>query len=133
MALRVGQSRTFGGLEDSTTATVVSKQGATFRTNVGLIEVSGQPATARVSVYFASGTQLAAGGANAAKEFAVAANGYLALNGIVKQIVGDSRDTEFPDLRGVSVKVEIVAGSGTVIPYVTATDNGTNDTVLRME
>jgi hypothetical protein len=90
-------------------------------------------ATARVSVYFATGVQLAAGGANATKDFAIPPNGYLALNGIVKQIVGDSRDTEFPDLRGVSVKVEIVAGSGTVIPYVTATDNGTNDTVLRME
>lgn len=133
IGLKNGQSRTFGGLEDSTTATVTSKRGATFRTNVGLIEISGQPATARVSVFFATGTQLAAGSANAVKEYTLQPNGYLALNGIVKQLVGESRETELPDLRGVSVKVEVVAGGGTVIPYVTATDNGTNDTVLRLE
>ncbi|MBI2212429.1 MAG: hypothetical protein HYU52_02190 [Acidobacteria bacterium] len=133
LGLELGESRTFGGLEDSTTATVTSKQGATFRTNIGLIEVSGQAATARVSVYFATGTQLAAGGATAVKDFALTPNGYLALNGIVRQIVGDSRDSEFPDLRGVSVKVEVVSGSGTIVPYATATDNGTNDTVLRLE
>jgi hypothetical protein len=133
VGLKLGQSRTFGGLDDSTTATVTSRQGATFRTNVGLIEVSGQQATARVSVYFATGTQLAAGGAIATKDYVLPPNGYLALNGIVKQIVGDSRDTEFGDLHGVSVKIEVVDGSGTVIPYVTATDNGTNDTLLRTE
>ncbi|MGK2856108.1 MAG: hypothetical protein ACSLFQ_02755 [Thermoanaerobaculia bacterium] len=131
--LKAGQSRVFGGLEDSTTATVVSKQGATFRTNVGLIEVSGQPATARVSVYFADGAQLAGGGANASKDFALAANQFMQLTGVVKAVIGDSRDTEHPDLRGVSVRVEIVSGEGSVIPYVTSTDNGTNDTVLRTE
>ncbi|MFA6957840.1 MAG: hypothetical protein WC538_18395 [Thermoanaerobaculia bacterium] len=133
IGLKLGEARTFGGLDDSTTATVSSKQGATFRTNVGLIEVSGQQATARVSVYFATGTQLAAGGANATKDYVVPPNGYLALNGIVRQIVGDSREIEFGDLHGVSVKVEVVDGAGTIIPYVTATDNGTNDTLLRTE
>ena len=133
MALRTGEARTFGGLEDSTTATVVSKQGATFRTNVGLIEISGQAATARVSVYFADGAQLAAGGANASKDFALAPNQYMQLTGVVKAVVGDARDTEFPDLRGVSVKVEVIGGSGAIIPYVTSTDNGTNDTLLRTD
>lgn len=133
VGLKTGQSRVFGGLEDSTTATVVSKQGATFRTNVGLIEVSGQPATARVSVYFVDGAQLAAGGANATKDFPLSPNQFMQLTGVVRSVVGDSRDTEFPDLRGVSVKVEVISGTGTVIPYVTSTDNGTNDTVLRTE
>jgi hypothetical protein len=128
-----GSSRLFGGLEDSTSETVFSRRGGTFRTNAGLVEVAGEAATVRVSVYFSTPTQLSSGGAVAAKDFELPAHGFVALNGIVRQIVGDSRDSSYPDLRDVSVKVEVLGGAGTVIPFVTMTDNGTNDTLLRVE
>jgi hypothetical protein len=133
MALAAGNSRIFGGLEDSTTATVLAGQGATFRTNLALIEIGGATATARVSVYFPDGRQLAAGGAQGVKDYALQPNQFLQLNGLLKQVIGDSRETELPDLRGVEVKIEVISGSGSVIPFVTSTDNGTGDTVLRTE
>ena len=51
----------------------------------------------------------------------------------MRSVIGDSRDTAFGDLSGVQVRVEVVDGDGSVIPYVTSTDNGTGDTVLRTE
>ena len=54
-ALGTGDSRLFGGIKDSTAATVASQRGGTFRTNFALVETAGKPATVQVSVFFADG------------------------------------------------------------------------------
>jgi hypothetical protein len=132
-ALKSGEFRVFGGLEDTTLETVSSGRGATFRTNLGLVEVSGKAATILVSVSFADGNELAAGGSDGTREIALEPNGFIQLSGVVRSVIGDSRDTSLGDLTGVQVRVEVVDGEGSVIPYVTSTDNGTGDTVLRTE
>lgn len=132
-AIRAGEHRVFGGLEDTTLDTVASRRGATFRTNLGLVEVSGSAATVEVSVSFADGNELAAGGSDGSREIVLEPNGFVQLSGVVRSIVGESRDTELGDLSGVQVRVRVLSGDGAVIPYVTSTDNGTGDTVLRTE
>jgi len=132
-ALTNGEYRVFGGLEDTTIETVSSGRGATFRTNLGLVEVSGNAATVRVTVTFADGNELAAGGADGTLDIAMQPNGFVQLSGLVRSVLGDARDTSLGDLSGVQVRVEVLSGDGTVIPYVTSTDNGTGDTVLRTE
>jgi len=131
-AISLGDSRVFGGIEDSTVSTVSSKQGGTFRSNFGLVETSGKSVTISVSVSFADGTQLVAGGVNGSATYTLAANEYKQLNGIVQSVMGDAR-SNYGDLHNVAVTFSIVSGSGSVIPFITSTDNGTGDTVLRTE
>jgi hypothetical protein len=133
VALESGEYKVFGGLEDTTLETISSGRGATFRTNLGLIEVSGKAATVRVSVSFADGSDLAAGGSDGEIDIALEANGFVQLSGLLRSVLGESRDSEFDDLSGVQVRVEVISGAGAVIPWVTSTDNGTGDTVLRTE
>ncbi len=130
--LILGESRTFGGIEDSTTATVNAAQGGTFRTNFGLVEVGGGSVEVQVSVSFSDGTQLASGGSNGSQTYTLSAREYLQKNGLLTQILGDAR-SDYGDLRNVQVKFTVISGDGRVIPFITTTDNGTGDTALRTE
>ena len=47
-----GDVRRIGGVEDASPDTITSARAATFRSNFGLIETSGQPATVKVTVYY---------------------------------------------------------------------------------
>jgi len=132
-ALNVGDSRVFGGVEDSMTTTVASQRGGTFRTNFALVETAGKSAIVQVSVYFADGMQLTSGQANGSKNFTVGPNQYLQVNGVVQAILGSSRETSFGDLHNVEVRFDVMSGDGAVVPFVTSTDNGTGDTVLRTQ
>ena len=133
-ALRAGQQQVFGGIEDTTLKTVSAKAGNTFRTNVGLVETTGQPATVKLSIFFADGLNLSGGSPNGTLTVPLAGHEFKQLNGIVRQVLGDVRDTRYGDLHNVQVKVEVLSGStGSVVPFITLTDNGTNDTVLRTE
>ncbi|HVT04502.1 MAG TPA: Ig-like domain-containing protein [Thermoanaerobaculia bacterium] len=131
-ALAKGQFQTFGGIEDTNIKTQNNRSGNTFRTNIALVETRGVAVSVRVSVSFANGTSLA-GGSNGMKNFDLTPHQFLQLNGVVRQILGASRDTNYGDLHNVQVKIEVIDGGGAVIPFVTSTDNGTNDTVLRTE
>ncbi|MGK2860228.1 MAG: hypothetical protein ACSLFQ_23780 [Thermoanaerobaculia bacterium] len=130
--LSLGESQTFGGLEDSTTATVNAAQGGTFRTNFGMVEVGDSSVTVEVSVSFSDGAQLAAGGSNGSQTYTLSAKQYLQMNGLLTQILGDSR-SDYGDLHNIQVKFTVISGDGRVIPFITTTDNGTGDTALRTE
>jgi len=133
-ALKAGQSQLFGGIEDVTLKTQLAKAGGTFRTNLALFETTGQPVTLRVTLFFSDGKNLVGGGASGTQTYSLNPHQFLQLNGLVRQILGtDIRDSAYGDLHNVQVKVEILSGSGAVVPFITATDNGTSDTVLRTE
>ncbi|HVT02540.1 MAG TPA: hypothetical protein VHL58_04085 [Thermoanaerobaculia bacterium] len=133
-SLKSGQSQIFGGIEDTTLATVSLHAGNTFRTNVGLVETGGQSAMVKLSLFFADGLNLVAGAPNGTLTMTLSPHEFKQLNGIVRQIIGSDRDTKFGDLHNVQLKIEVLTGSaGAVTPFITATDNGTNDTALRTE
>jgi hypothetical protein len=133
-ALRLGQAKAFGGVKDATAATTNAARPGTFRTNVGLVETDGAPATIRVSILLFDGRQLAAGGSTAAKTYTLAPHEFRQLNAIVSEVLGSAtRESNFGDLDNVQVKVEVTGGSGAVLAYVSSTDNGSGDTVLRVE
>jgi hypothetical protein len=131
--MRAGETRLFGGLEDSTRATVDLQTPGTFRTNFALIETSGKPVTVTASILFYNGKQLAAGGAVGALTIQLAPYEYRQYNGMVQAILGTSRETSYDDLHNVQIKFTVTSGEGRVIPFVTSTDNGTGDTALRTE
>lgn len=133
-ALRLGQAKAFGAVKDSTASTTNAARPGTFRTNVGLVETDGAPVTVRVSVLLFDGRQLAAGGSTGEKSYTLAPHEFRQLNAIVSEILGAAtRESSLGELDNVQVKVEVTGGEGAVLAYVSSTDNGSGDTVLRVE
>ncbi|MBI2214540.1 MAG: hypothetical protein HYU52_12915 [Acidobacteria bacterium] len=127
-----GQSKTLGGLRDATAATVSERRPGSYRTNIGLVETSGKPATVRLSALFFDGRSLAVGQFIAQKEYQLGANEWRQINLAVSDILGDGR-AAYGDLDNVQIKAEVTQGDGRIAVYATQTDNGTGDTVLRLE
>lgn len=132
-AMKLGALRTIGAIEDSSLATVVSKRPATFRTNFGLLETSGNPVKVRVTLRFnyAAGTKVSAVG-TAMKDYDLAANQFLQVNGMTAEIIGSNRES-IGDLRGVQADFQVISGSGALTIFTSSTDNGTADSILRTE
>ncbi len=129
-SLRLGQKKVISGIEDSTVATVSRLTPATFRTNVGLVETAGAAATVRVSLLFADGRSLA--GTVVSKDYPLTPNQFLQIPGIANNILDANRST-YGDLRNLTLKFEVISGSGAVTVYTSSTDNGTGDSILRTE
>jgi hypothetical protein len=127
-----GQSKTIGGLKDTTAATVSARRPGSYRTNIGLVETSGKPARVRLSALFFDGRSLAVGAFVAQREYQLGANEWRQVNLVLTDILGDGR-AAYGDLDNVQIKAEVTDGDGRVTVYATQTDNGTGDTVLRLE
>jgi hypothetical protein len=92
-------------------------QSSKYRTNLGLMEGSGQPASLLVKVFGSNGAKLT--------DFPVALNGgqHLQLNGVLAQ----KGITTLSDGR---IEVEVLSGSGKVTAYASVLDNKTADPLL---
>jgi hypothetical protein len=132
-SFRAGSLRPVGPLDDSSRATVVAATPATFRTNFGLMETSGNSVHVRVTLRFnyPVGQKLQANG-SASKEYFLSPNQFMQVNGIAAEILGTSRDT-LGDLHGLEIDVQVLDGNGAVALYASSTDNGTGDSILRTE
>lgn len=133
-SLRPGEVRRIGGLEDATFTTISARRGASFRTNFGLVETAGGSAVIRATLRYtaASGSVSAASvQGQASKEYALAPNQLVLLNNIAKEILGESREANFGDLRSLQVEFQVLEGRAHV--FVSSTDNGTGDSILRTE
>lgn len=130
-ALGSGGSTRFIGIDDSSAATVAAATAATYRSNLILIEPTGQSATVRVILRFVFPAGITvAGRAEASKEFAVYAGQMTIINDLAKSVIGSQRDS-FGDLRNMQVIVEVTGGSGKVIPLIQSIENATGDVILR--
>ena len=89
--------------------------------------------TVRVTLRFtfAAGAKLEGSG-SAFKDYTLAPNQFMQLNGIATEILGSSRDT-LGDLRGMEADFQVVGGTGAVAVYTSSIDNGTGDSILRTE
>ena len=131
--LRVGQTQTFADLHDSTAATVAAATPATFRTGYGFVETAGQAATVRVRVVIVEARALTTAKATITRDFQLAPRQQVVLEDLVSSIAGASRETEFGDLHGLQLQIEITGGGGAVVPFVIVTDNGSGDSLVRLE
>jgi len=132
--LRLGQSKRFGAVDDASIATVNARAGNTFRTNFGLVETAGSAVSVRVTLHYtyAAGSVATARGI-ASQTFDLQPRGFLLVSNVSRALIGAARDTSFGDLNDLQVEFEVIAGEGAVIPFLTSTDNGTNDSILRVE
>jgi hypothetical protein len=131
--LVAGQSKLIAGIEDSRQSTVIAGTPRTARTNFGFVETSGQPATVKVSLFLNDGRDIAFGAARGSITLELNPNDFRLISSLTKSILGDARETQFGDLKNVMVRFDVIGGTGAVVPFVTSTDNGTNDTIFRNE
>ena len=127
--LRAGQARVFANIEDPSPATVSASTAGTFRASYGLLETSGSAVTIRVSVSLPTGRALV----DIAKNITLSPNQFVTFDGVVKSIIGESRDTKYGDFHNLQVRFDIVSGDGAVVPFFVITENATGDSVLRLE
>ncbi|MGK2855901.1 MAG: hypothetical protein ACSLFQ_01710 [Thermoanaerobaculia bacterium] len=130
-SLAAGQSKVIGGLQDSSLETLSAGTPATFRTNVDMVETAGAPVTVKVTLLFADGRSLA-GGAVASKSYEIQPNQLFRINRITDNILGAAR-ADYGDIRNLQLKFEVVGGTGRVAITVSSTDNGTGDSILRVQ
>lgn len=128
--LRVGQSRSFAGLDDSTSATVGAVTPATFRTSYGLVETSGAPVRVRVRLFIDEGHTVTA---TVEQSFDLSPRQQLFFPELVRSFAGNARDSAYGDLHGLQMQIEVVSGAGSVVPFLVMTDNGSGDSLLRLE
>lgn len=71
--------------------------------------------------------------ATASTDYALPPNQFLLLTSIAKELIGSDRDNRFGDPRNMQVDFSVTDGDGSVIPFVSSIDNGTGDTILRVD
>ncbi|MGK2857956.1 MAG: hypothetical protein ACSLFQ_12190 [Thermoanaerobaculia bacterium] len=129
-AMTAGESRKFGGLEDSSATTVGAARPATFRSNFGIVETSGQPVTVRLTMNYTFPGQLAAVIGTKSVDYNLNPNQTLLISNISKAVLGDLRNS-FGDMRGLQAEFSVVGGTGKAMVFVSSIDNGTGDSVLQ--
>ena len=131
--LRPGGLRRIGGIEDASRKTIEEGRPASFRTNFGLLETSGAAAVVRVTVRYDLAGSLAAARASAFREYAIQPGQFQLVSNLLRAILGEERESVLGDMRNIEVDFEVVDGQGTVEVFVSSVDNGTGDSLLRVE
>ncbi len=127
--LRAGQMQRFSGIEGPSAATVVARKAGTFRTGFGVVETSGSPVKVRASLKLADGRSPVS--KVLYRDVSLAAGSAIAFDDLASALYGDARGEG--DLHDLQVDFEVVEGNGSAVVWVTATDNATGDTIVRIE
>ncbi len=133
-AMKLGEVRRIGGVKDSAVDAIAGRVPGTFRSNLGLMETSGEASvTVRVTLHFSfsTGTTAVARG-SASKDFTLQPNQFMQLGRISQQILGESRDN-YGDFSNLQADFAVTAGSGSVMVFVSSVENDTGDSDLRVE
>lgn len=133
-ALKNADSKEFGGVESASQSSVLKRRAASFQSALGLIETTGKEVTVRATLQF---TQAVSSGlvsvrGVASRDYTLAPRQFLRIADLARDIIGPERD-RFDDLRNMQLDIVVVGGEGRVVPIVAATENGSGDTILRLD
>lgn len=128
--LRLGQSQTFSGIEDSRASTAAARAPGTYRTSLTLMESSGGSVKVRATLLLPSGRRL---NAMVFRDFDLAPNGVVVADRLAASILGPTRETAYPDLHDLQLLLEVVGGDGAVVPLLKVVENATGDSSVRLE
>jgi hypothetical protein len=125
-----GKTR-FAGIEDASPSTVASARSLSYRTNLMLVETTGNGAvTVRLTLRFVFSAGKVASGSVVSEDFTIPKGGFTMVNSLGRAIIGSQR-ASFGDLHNAILDVEVIGGSGAVIPFLQSIDNGTGDVIIR--
>ncbi len=113
--LRIGQTQVFSGLDDT----------VSLRTGYGFAETEGRTAKVRARIIIGQASALVS--IVTEQTFTLGPRAQIFLPELVRSFAGEARDTLPADLHGLVLEVEVIDGLGAVVPFVMATDGGTQD------
>jgi hypothetical protein len=132
-ALGFGEQKRFLGIDDASQAAVDARRAGALRSSLALVETSGDDVTTRVTL---RATLPSSGKASAevvvSREVSISANRMIVLSDLALAVIGPGRAT-LGDLRSMQLDVEVVSGSGHVMPFVQSIDYGTGELALRAD
>ena len=128
--LRLGQTRTFTGLEDSSRETIAARIAGTTSTGFGIAEVAGKSVTVRATLRLPSGVLA---GVTVMRDFVVGAHETILLDPMARAILGEQRETRLGDLRNLQLELRVIGGEGAASVFVITRDNRSGDPVFRLE
>ena len=132
-ALLAGQGRRFSAIDDASAASRQDEVPATFRTSVLLVETNRQSVVVRLTLQFTVDTsQKTTSTAVATKDYTIAAGQFVNIADLGSELIGASRSTT-GDIRDATLDVQVLSGSGAVLPFVASVDNGSGDLIVRTE
>lgn len=79
-----------------------------------------------------SGGSLASSAGRFSRDYKLAAGELRMIGDLGREVVGPIRDA-FGDLRNAILDVEVLSGPGEVIPFLQSVDNGSSDTIVRID
>jgi hypothetical protein len=129
---RTSKTRTFGAVEDAGPATVAAARKLSYRTNLMLVETTGNDATVTLTLHYVFSSGKVSSPRSSSRTFLVPAGRYALIEDLARSIIGPSRDG-FGDLHHATLDIEVTAGSGSVMPFLQVIDNGTGDMTVRHE
>lgn len=132
-SLSAGEIAQFAGVSDASLETIQDELPATFRTNFGLVETAGEPTTIRVVVRFSIPQTTSNAIVEASKNYDLAPNQFLLLGNLVRTILGAESQELIGDVNNVEVRFEHIGGTGRAAVFTSSVDNGTGDSILRVE
>jgi hypothetical protein len=118
--LRLGQSQAFSGLDDT----------ASLRTGYGLVETGGATTKVRARIIISETNALVSTVTD--RTFTLAPREQLFLPELVRSFAGNRRET-LGDLSGLVLELEVVEGTGAIVPFVMATDVATEDVSVHVQ
>jgi Leucine-rich repeat (LRR) protein len=119
--LRLGQSQVYSGLDDS----------AALHTGYGFAETGGSGVKVLARIIISQTTSLVS--LVTERTFTLAPREQIYLPELLRSFAGSLRDTAFGDLHGLVLEIEVIEGNGAVVPYVMATDMGTEDVSVTVQ
>ena len=130
-AMRAGQQQKIAGIDDAARSATIAGAPGTYRNNFSLMEISGQPATVRVTLSYLDARSKAAVSGSAATEFQLAPRQAMLLP-LSATLLGAGRE-DLGNLNNIRVQFDVISPTGAVLGYVSSVDNGTGDSILRVE
>lgn len=124
--LRRGQSKLLSAIEDIVPTRVAGP--GTFRTNIGLLETAGSGVTVRLKLLYLQGTGLASLSREAVVDISLQPFEFKQFP-IGSTILGAGRI----DFRDAQLLIEILSGDGAALAFTSSVDNGTADSLLRID
>lgn len=131
-SLKRGEYRRIGGFDDASNASIASARPATFRTNFGLLETAGATATVRVTVRYVYPVGNVAQVGSASVDYTLNPRQFLLVNNISSAVLGSLRSA-FGDLHNLQAEFEVISGDGAVTVFTSSVDNGSGDSIIRVD
>lgn len=132
-ALHNGESRRFSAVDDASSASQQDEVPSTFRSSLLLAETDQQSVSVRVTLSYTidSGSRTTST-ATATKDYTLAAGQSINIDDLGSEVIGPTRST-LGDIRDATLDIQVLSGSGAVLPFLASVDNGSDDLIVRTE